>query len=189
MPQAPTPEDIRKTTFHTTMRGYARDEVDEYLTAIARVVASLTEKAETGYLNLGVKMGELLQEAKDAADELLAAAHTDVATLVQEAKTSAQNLEASARSQAADTLQTAETHAAKIVQEAEQRVAELTDEENAVRRELTSLRSQLESITERLRPLVLSSPPPPPEDADENGHQERSIVLEQVPHSMGLGTE
>ncbi|MGH2755726.1 MAG: DivIVA domain-containing protein, partial [Actinomycetota bacterium] len=70
MAQALTPEEIRKATFHVTMRGYARDEVDEFLAALAKLVATLTERAETAYLNLGVRMGELLQEAKDAADEL-----------------------------------------------------------------------------------------------------------------------
>ena len=96
MPQALTPEDIRKTTFHVVMRGYARDEVEEFLASVSRIVGTLNERAETGYLNLGVKMGELLQEAKDAADELLANARTDVGNMLQDAKTKAQDLEQSA---------------------------------------------------------------------------------------------
>lgn len=189
MPQAPTPEDIRKATFHVTVRGYARDEVEEFLAVVAKNVAHLNEKAETGYLNLGVRMGELLQEAKDAADELLTAAHADVANMLQEAKNKSRELEETSRSQAADTVQTAETHASKIVREAEQRVAELTEEENAIRRELTSLKSQLETIMTRLQPLVLSTAPDPAADASENGHDDLAIRLDSVPQPMRSGTE
>ena len=189
MPQALTPEDIRKTTFHVTMRGYARDEVDEFLTLIARMVGALTEKAETAHLNLGVRMGELLQEAKDAADELLANARTDVGNMLQAAKTRAQELQQTSRSQAEDAVKTAEGHAAKIVAEAEEKVAELTAAEDAIRTELTSLRSQLESITERLQPLVQSSPAVALDEPSGNGHQERSVLLEAPPPPLSLGSE
>jgi len=188
MPQALTPEDIRKTTFHVVMRGYARDEVDEFLTAVSRIVGALTEKAETGYLNLGVRMGELLQEAKDAADELLANARTDVGNMLQEAKTSAHDTEQTARAQAEDAVRTATEHAAKIVAEAEERVADLTNQENSIKTELTSLRSQLQQITERLGPLVHDAPAVALE-LSENGHQDRSILLDAPPPPLPLGNE
>jgi DivIVA domain-containing protein len=189
MPQALTPEDIRKTTFHVVMRGYARDEVDEFLASVSRMVGTLNERAETGYLNLGIKMGELLQEAKDAADELLSNARTDVGNMLQEAKTKAQDLEQNARANAEDAVRTATEHATKIVAEAEQRVAELTESENLIRTELTSLRSQLERITERLSPLVHQTAPAPISEPSENGHEERPVILEAPPPPLALGTE
>jgi cell division initiation protein len=189
MPQPLTPEDIRKTTFHVTMRGYARDEVDEFLNAMARAVGSLNERAETAYLNLGVKMGELLQEAKDAADELLSNARADVGNMLQEASIKAQELEQTSQAQAEDRVRTAEAHATKIIGEAEQRVAELTAAENAIREDLTSLRSQLGRITDRLQPLILPTGSGPVDEPADNGHQDLSITLEAPPPPLRLGTE
>ncbi|MGH2729795.1 MAG: DivIVA domain-containing protein, partial [Actinomycetota bacterium] len=69
MAEGPTPKEIENVEFHVTVRGYARDEVRECLSAIAAYVAHLEEKAATAHLNLGEKIGELLQQAKDAAEE------------------------------------------------------------------------------------------------------------------------
>jgi DivIVA domain-containing protein len=131
----PTPEEIENLEFHVTVRGYARDEVREFLSAIAAHVASLEEKAATGYLNLGEKIGELLQQAKDAAEEI----------------------EAVARDEAARMLEDAGTHAAKIVREAEHRVAELENTQGEILNSLQSLKTQLEGMTARLRPVELVS--------------------------------
>ena len=194
MPQALSPEEIRKATFHVTMRGYARDEVDEYLNGIAKLVAQLTEKAETAYLNLGVRMGELLQEAKDAADELQAKARADATRMVEEARSSADETTRSANEQAASTIQTAESHAAKIVAEAEERVDEMTQAEQSIRADLGQVRAQLESLTQRLTPLTTSvtAPPAPPMDiVDEgpNGHREIALDLEVRNDPIGMGSE
>jgi DivIVA domain-containing protein len=129
--EGPTPEQIENIEFHVTVRGYARDEVRECLSALAAYVANLEEKAATGYLNLGEKIGELLQQAKDTAEEI----------------------EAVARDEAARTLADAGTHAAKIVGEAEQRVVELTNVEGEIINSLQSLKTQLEGMTARLRPV------------------------------------
>jgi len=133
--EGPTPDQIENVEFHITVRGYARDEVREYLSAIAVYVASLEEKAATAYLNLGEKIGELLQQAKDAAEEI----------------------EAVARDEAARTLEDAGTHAAKIVGEAEQRVADLANAEGEILTSLQSLKTQLEDMTARLRPVEFTA--------------------------------
>jgi DivIVA domain-containing protein len=144
--QALTPEEIENAEFHVTMRGFARDEVQEVLTAAAAHIRSLQEKAETAYLNLGAKMGELLQQAKDGAEELQSAARQEAARQEQDA-----------RARATDILQTAENHAAKIIREAEERVAELRTAEDEISRALHSLRTNLIAITERW------APPEPPD--------------------------
>lgn len=153
MPHSLTPEEIDKVAFHRTFRGYARDEVHEFVEGVRELVHQLQEKADTGYLNLGEKMGELLQQAKDAADDLSEAARTEAVRAVEDAKALAARVEEDARMRAADMVETAETHAAKIVQEAESRVAELQTTEEAVRVELRTLRSKLEEITASLLPM------------------------------------
>lgn len=135
MAEGPTPDEIENVEFHVTVRGYARDEVREYLSAIAAYVARLEEKAAAGYLNLGEKIGELLQQAKETAEEI----------------------EGVARDEAARTLEDAGTHAAKIVREAEQRVAELENTEGEILSSLQSLKTQLEGMTARLRPVELTA--------------------------------
>ena len=140
--EVPTPAEIENAEFHVTVRGYARDEVREYLAELAVIVGRLQERASNGYLELGERMGELLQDAKDAADELVAAAHIQC-----------QRDEGDARIRAADIIETAQRHAAKIAQEAELRVAELRTIEDAVRGELQMLRTQLDELVGRLRPL------------------------------------
>jgi DivIVA domain-containing protein len=140
--EVPTPAEIENAEFHVTVRGYARDEVREYLTELAVIVGRLQERTSNGYLDLGERMGELLQDAKDAADELIGAAHAQ-----------GQRAEEDARIRAADIIETAERHAAKIVQEAELKIAELRTVEDAVRGEMQSLRAQLDELAGRLRPL------------------------------------
>ena len=139
-----TPEEIENAEFHITVRGYARDEVREYLAELAVIFGSLQERASNGYLDLGERMGELLQRAKNAADELVAGAGSE-----------GKRAEQDARLRAADIVETAERHATKIVQEAELRVAELGNVEQAIRSELQALRGQLDDIVSRSLPLEL----------------------------------
>jgi DivIVA domain-containing protein len=175
MPQALTPEEIEKTEFHITMRGFARDEVREFLLAVAGVVRHLQEKADTSYLNLGEKMGELLQQAKDAADELTAETRAAAQRTQEEVRTAAARTEQDASTRAADIVETAESHATKMIREAEQRVAELRATEETTRRELQAIRTQLDTIASTLRPME-----PAVEDAGTTVGLPVEIVSEQT---------
>ncbi|MGH2730269.1 MAG: hypothetical protein ACRDJI_06615, partial [Actinomycetota bacterium] len=68
-----------------------------------------------------------------------------------------EEIEAVARDEAARTLADAGTHAAKIVGEAEQRVVELKNAEGEILTSLQSLKTQLEDMTARLRPVEFTA--------------------------------
>lgn len=190
MPHSLSPEDIDKVGFHRTLRGYARDEVLEFVEGVRELVHQLQEKADTGYLNLGEKMGELLQQAKDGADDLTANARAEATRAVEEARALATRLEDEARTRATDTVETAETHAAKIVQEAEARVSELRTTEEAIRTELRSLRAKLEGVTASLLPLEQSHAGVEREvDLSPEELSGKAILTEKQPERADVGVE
>jgi DivIVA domain-containing protein len=100
-----SPDDVERTTFHTTRDGYDKDEVEVFLHAVASDMRALKGELESARLGahhpyeaLGREMGALMQHAHDAADHVRKAAETEAATLIQKAQ----------------------QHAAKARQEAEQ---------------------------------------------------------------------
>jgi DivIVA domain-containing protein len=153
VPHPLNPEDIVKIEFHRSVGGYARDEVREFLDAVAELVRDLEERVESGYLNLGEKMGQLLQQAKDEAVDIVSVATEEAVKVGQEAKAAGERTRAEAKTAAADIVATAEEHGAKIVAEAEGRVDDLRKVEAQLRKGLSSLRSELDAVVARIRPL------------------------------------
>lgn len=74
-----TSDVISGTTFSSSLRGYDRDEVHAFLDSIAQRVAALEEEAENAHMNLGERIGRLLQDAKDNADEIVERAQAEAA--------------------------------------------------------------------------------------------------------------
>ena len=74
-----TPEAISGASFSSTLRGYDKDEVHAFLDDIAQRVAELQEEAENAHLSLGDRIGRLLQDAKDNADEIVERAQGEAA--------------------------------------------------------------------------------------------------------------
>jgi cell division initiation protein len=101
-----TPIDIRNAQFNTTMRGYNRDEVDEYLQNVAGTLEhSLQEIAELKESLLAVqekhdKLSELedtlkstLIDAKQTANSILQSAQEDAKRLIAVAQADAEQIE------------------------------------------------------------------------------------------------
>jgi cell division initiation protein len=163
--QAVTPEEIENTTFSTTLRGYNKEEVDDFLQNAAEGIrAALRDASERAYQNLGEEMGNLLQHAKDSADDLVRGAEEeaagvredarlDAARMRQEAETDASRIRHEAEHDATETRATAERDAAKRISEAEQRVAQLGEAEEEVRRRVSALGSELTGLTDHLHQL------------------------------------
>ncbi|MPZ91843.1 MAG: DivIVA domain-containing protein [Actinobacteria bacterium] len=110
------PEDIHNAQFSTRVRGYDREEVDAFLSALAAELEQLIENQqllqnqpapmvedEEPYAKLGSDAGKLMQLARDHADRMKndalaeiaaarAAAETEVAELLERAETEASAL-------------------------------------------------------------------------------------------------
>ncbi|MDQ3619417.1 MAG: DivIVA domain-containing protein [Actinomycetota bacterium] len=83
-----TPEAINSASFSSTLRGFDKDEVHAFLATVAQRVASLQDEAENAHLNLGERIGRLLQDAKDNSDEIIQRARDEAA---QEREVAAQD--------------------------------------------------------------------------------------------------
>nr|MBA2599570.1 DivIVA domain-containing protein [Actinomycetota bacterium] len=74
-----TPDVISGASFSSSLRGFDKDEVQAFLAAVAQRVASLQDEAENAHLNLGERIGRLLQDAKDNSDEITERARNEAA--------------------------------------------------------------------------------------------------------------
>ena len=181
MRDALTPDELENVSFTTTLRGYDRDEVDAF---IKNVQAALKEaerqRSERLYAHMGEEIGNLLQHAKDSAEEMKqdaesgaarmrADAETDAGrkrdeaqadahTMRADAQSDAKNMRAEAESDATSIREKATEQAARRTKEADDRVAELEAEEADARGRIRALRGQLEEIAVHLRPLEERGP-------------------------------
>jgi DivIVA domain-containing protein len=201
-----SPEEIRATTFTTSLRGYDKEEVDHFLSALSDAVADLKDASEHAYRNLGERMGNLLQQAKDAADDIVETARTETAGIRQEAETAASKVRQEAENAARETEQEADRKASEIrasseqdaqqrEQEAERRLHSFQEAEAVVRQRLQALREELGRVTSALSQIetsgteaidapaaadgeAVSSQSPSMSKAEAPAPQEQTIVLE-----------
>jgi DivIVA domain-containing protein len=94
-----SPDDIEKTTFHSTSDGYDKVEVEVFLGAVATDMHALQRELESARLSahrpleaLGREMGALMQHAHDAAERVKKSAETEAATTLQRAHRDATKL-------------------------------------------------------------------------------------------------
>jgi DivIVA domain-containing protein len=176
MTESMSPDQVERAAFGTALRGYDRNEVDIFLRRIAdELRESQKLRSEKLYESLGDEIGNLLQHAKDSADEMTKEAEQDSARIRADAesasremraaaerdatqmRTDAENDAAQARTLAAEdasaTRDEAERDATQRIKEAEAKVAELQDAEDGLRAKLVLLRSDLEVLTDQLRRL------------------------------------
>jgi DivIVA domain-containing protein len=104
-----SPEEIQSLTFNVVMRGYARDEVQEFLNAVSAEIQRVEELADQAYRRAGEDIGDLLQRSKDIADKINT-----------EAEAVAQATRAKAESDAARMRAEAEQDSTKLRADAEQ---------------------------------------------------------------------
>ncbi len=154
------PEDIETTTFPTSLRGYDRDSVDIFLQEVAAAYeAALSESQaarsgeEKPYRSLGEEMGDLLQHAKDSADQTRALAQKEATARLAAAQEEAARLRADAEVQAAEVISAAETEADRRVTDAAETVEQLERMQNEARAEVQGLRLRLEALVDHLRDL------------------------------------
>lgn len=130
-----TPLDIQQMQFRTSLRGYAKVEVDRFLEDLAQTVEGLTRE------------NQALRETLAATDEQLAQLKKSESTLSHALVT--------AQAFTDDLKQAAQRDAELIMKEAELKAAELVREAQAelagTQREILDLRKQRLMAIERLR--------------------------------------
>ena len=152
---AHVPPDIRSPAFPVSVRGYDRAAVEAYVKRVNRVIAELevsrTPQAAVRHAldRVGQQTIAVLQEARDSADKLMAAAREEGEEARARAKEEAANLVVNAsaeadqaRAEAEQLLANARDEAAQIIDRAR---AEAEENLKAVRAEITSLQDEAEA--------------------------------------------
>ena len=160
-----TPEEIQKAEFTVAVRGYSREEVEEFLSALAQEQRTLIEElesakreAEQTYLALGDEIGSLLQHAKDVADGMVKKAEEEAARVRDKAHRSAERSKKEADELAGRIIQTARQEADGCIAEAREKVSEFQEAEARSRERLQNLRKMFQAITDEIRQAE-SKPP------------------------------
>jgi DivIVA domain-containing protein len=159
---------IDEVQFPTVDRGYSEAEVDEFVAnvriSLAAAEAALAQApARTGAAAEGAAeatsdpvpvAARLLEFAQTAADEQLAAAHTEAERVVTEARAHADKLVADAHNQAAATKADAEQTAARLVQTARDKEAEIQAQVGRLQETQQSSRRDLRQLAQHLTAIA-----------------------------------
>lgn len=157
-----TPEEIETASFTIGLRGYDKQEVEDYLVAVADHIRLISDVSRSAYVDLGEEMGELLQHARDSADEMTRKAQEEATALRAEVDAEATNTRREAdeyRQRAKDDIgeevkrirEGAEEQARGIIQDAQRRIVTLQKEDVEARERIRALRLQLLEVTLRLQ--------------------------------------
>jgi len=157
-----TPEEIETASFTIGLRGYDKQEVEDYLVAVADHIRLISDVSRSAYVDLGEEMGDLLQHARDSADEMTRTAQEEATALRAEVDSEATDKRREAdeyRQRAKDDVdeevkrirEGAEEQARGIIQDAQQRIVTLQQEEVEARERIRALRLQLLEVTLRLQ--------------------------------------
>ena len=162
-----TPEEIDSKEFLITLRGYDKDEVKAFLKAVAAdyraALSSATsvEAPSNAFEALGKDIGQVLQTAKQSADQLKRKAEEDATAMRRRAEEEAANLREAASNAARRLTEEAERHSVQVRAEAERdasqmttgatrRVEKLQSAESKLRQRLYALEMMLQSMRQEL---------------------------------------
>jgi cell division initiation protein len=138
-PLASSTTSLERVEFATAIRGYDKDEVDTFLRELAaehnRMMAELAaaqQGAEKVYLEMGEEIGDILQHAKDVADQMKKQAEEESARRADELRTAA------------------EVSALKQIRDAQEKVRQLKAAEQEVRARLQTIADTIHSLSIRI---------------------------------------
>lgn len=178
-----TPEDIEAASFTVAIRGYDKAEVEAFLADVADHVRVLTEASGNAYVDLGEEMGELLQHARNSADEMTARAQEEATALraqvdaeIADKKREADEYVRRSNEDITDEVKRmregAEEQARAIIEDAQRRIVTLQNEEVEARERIRALRMQLLEVTLRLQRFEVA------EESDEASDDEAVAAFE-----------
>ncbi len=133
-PSELVPPEIRDVSFGVAMRGYDRGEVDAYVEEVNRVIAELEigrspQSAVKAALDrVGEQTTSILQQAREAAEELTAAAAAESEHATRRARVEAEELRERAQSESRELLERSERHSEQILARSQAQLAELRAE-------------------------------------------------------------
>ncbi len=163
-----TPEEIDSKEFLITLRGYDKDEVKAFLKAVAADYRAALDSAQpapeaggSAYEALGKDIGQVLQVAKQSADQLKRKAEEEATSMRRRAEEEAASLREAASSAARRLTEEAERHSVQVRAEAEReataktasagrRVEKLQSAESKLRQRLYALEMMLQSMRQEL---------------------------------------
>ena len=178
-----TPEDIETASFTVAIRGYDKQEVEAFLADTADHVRALTEASGSAYVDLGEEMGELLQHARNSADEMTSKAQEEVTALraqidaeIADKRREADEYVRRSNEDITDEVKRmregAEEQARAIIADAQLRIVTLQSEEVEARERIRALRMQLLEVTLRLQRFEVG------EESDESSDEEAVASFE-----------
>jgi DivIVA domain-containing protein len=137
----PVPAEIRDVSFATALRGYDRAEVDRYVERVNRVIAELEVRSSpqnavrAALDRVGEQTAGVLQQAREAADELTATALAEAEHATRRARVEAKELLDRAQAESREVVERATTEAERLLEHAQARAAELDERIAAAHRE------------------------------------------------------
>ena len=178
-----TPEDIETASFTVAIRGYDKQEVEAFLADTADHVRVLTEASGTAYVDLGEEMGELLQHARNSADEMTTRAQEEATALraqvdaeIADKRREADDYVRRSNEDIGDEVKRlragAEEQARAIIEDAQRRIVTLQGEEVDARDRIRGLRMQLLEVTLRLQRFEVA------DETDESSDEEAVASFE-----------
>jgi DivIVA domain-containing protein len=123
------PADIRDVSFHGSVRGYERHEVDRYVQRVNQLIAELEiarspEAAVRHALDrVGEQTSKILQQARETADAIIDTARAEADEAIARAATESREIVESARTEAATILADAGKEAHERAEQGERELA------------------------------------------------------------------
>ncbi|AYW44536.1 DivIVA domain-containing protein [Tetragenococcus koreensis] len=156
-----TPLDIQNKNFQTKMRGYEKDEVDDFLDIVVRDYEEIVQRnrelekslkhseEKLEYFNeLKDALNQSIVVAQDTADKVKNSANKESEVLVTSAQNKADELIANAEKQAHQLTTAAQDHAKEILSDATQKARELTTETNDLKKKTRVFHNNLSLMLE-----------------------------------------
>ncbi|MCF1684610.1 DivIVA domain-containing protein [Tetragenococcus halophilus] len=156
-----TPLDIQNKNFQTKMRGYEKDEVDDFLDIIVKDYEEVVQRnrelekslkhseEKLEYFNeLKDALNQSIVVAQDTADKVKKSANKESEVVVTSAQNKADELVANAEKQANQLTDAAQEKAKEILSDATQKARELTTETNDLKKKTRVFHNNLSLMLE-----------------------------------------
>jgi DivIVA domain-containing protein len=155
------PAGIRNVAFPVSVRGYDRQAVDAYVIRVNRVIAELeATRSPQSVVKRALerteeKRGAMLEQAREAAEEITSAAQRGAEAITATARAEAADIVVNASAEADRAKAEADRHAGRARAEAEQVLAnsrtEAADQLLRAQEEIAALRGEAEAWARELR--------------------------------------
>jgi DivIVA domain-containing protein len=184
-----TSRQIEERHFSTALRGYDRDEVDQFMTECAQHTGNLEERTkiaevrtatvETELAELEANIDVLLEEATDARRKIIEEARAEASAITGQASRpdttrTAQDAASRAEEEAAEIVRKAEASATIALANADRILAEARQESESILEEAKASKALMESQLAEIRQILVaaradgegSGTPQPSDDPD-----------------------